>query len=261
MSDIKIFVSCHKDVKKVDCPLIYPVQVGAALTDKRLDGMAYRDDEGENISALNRKYCELTAQYYVYKNVEADYYGFFHYRRYLSFSEKYSRLTAYTADKIDDGFAARYGLTPEKMRETIEGYDIIMPKPYYIFITNRFMYKISPSGFGKDLKFCMNVIKRDYPHMYAAAKKYMRSPFSYTCNMFIMKKELFAGYSKWLFDILAKFDKEVDCSKYTPVQGRVSGYLAERLLGVYFYYLRSLKKYKVKKLSRVFVKNTSPDGV
>lgn len=259
MKDIKIFISCHKPAKVVESSLIYPVQVGAALTDKRLDGMAYRDNDGEdNISALNRKYCELTAQYFVYKNVEADYYGFFHYRRYLSFSKKYGTITAYLANRIDEHFAEKYNLIDEKIAETVEQYDVIMPKPYWIFITNRFMYKIAPSGFVKDLDFCIDIIRRDYPHMYKIAKKYMRSSMSYTCNMFIMKKEIFKNYCEWLFDILKKFDEAVDCSGYNSVQGRVSGYLAERLLGVYYYWLKSLKKYKIKTLSRVFVKNTDP---
>ena len=43
------------------------------------------DDEGDNISQKNKTYCELTAQYWAWKNEDADYYGFFHYRRYLAF--------------------------------------------------------------------------------------------------------------------------------------------------------------------------------
>ena len=45
------------------------------------------DDEGENISDKNPMYCELTAQYWAWKNLDADYYGFCHYRRYFNFSD------------------------------------------------------------------------------------------------------------------------------------------------------------------------------
>lgn len=118
------------------------------------------------------------------------------------------------------------------------------------------MYKIAPTGFVKDLDFCVGIIKRDYPEMYKAAKKYMRSSKSYTCNMFIMNRQLFHDYSEWLFDILGKFDEATDVGGYTPEQARVDGYLGERLLGVYFSYIKSLKKYRVKTLSRVFIRNT-----
>ena len=46
----------------------------------------FHDDEGENISEKNDKYCELTAQFWAWKNIhDADYYGFWHYRRFMSF--------------------------------------------------------------------------------------------------------------------------------------------------------------------------------
>lgn len=258
MSDVKIFISCHKPVSTVENGVIKPVQVGAALAKTRLDGMAYYDDGAEdNISRLNRKYCELTAQYYVYKHVDADYYGFMHYRRYLSFSKKRGALVAYTTKNIGGKFVKNYGLDEKTVKSVVEKYDMIMPKAHFILISNRFMYKLAPTGFVKDLDFCLEVIKRDYPQMYKTAKRYLRSPFSYTCNMFVMKKELFLDYSAWLFDILSKFDESVDCSGYTPEQGRVSGYLGERLLGIYFSYIKSLKKYKTKTVSRVFVRDTA----
>lgn len=62
----------------------------AALADHRFKGMQH-DDEGENISYKNPYYCELTAQYWAWKNLDADYYGLFHYRRYFSFSDEHFR--------------------------------------------------------------------------------------------------------------------------------------------------------------------------
>ena len=82
MADVRLFVSCHEAAPVPKHSLLTPVQVGAALSEEKLLGFS-RDDEGENISRKNRSYCELTAQYWAWKNVQADYYGFFHYRRYL----------------------------------------------------------------------------------------------------------------------------------------------------------------------------------
>ena len=82
-SNIKIFISCHKECTLLKNKYIYPIQVGSALADKRFPDMLH-DDVGDNISSLNPMYCELTAQYWAWKNVDADYYGFMHYRRYFS---------------------------------------------------------------------------------------------------------------------------------------------------------------------------------
>ena len=54
---------------------IYPIQVGAALAGKKLPGIRH-DDEGDNISDKNKSYCELTAQYWAWKNEEASLDGY-----------------------------------------------------------------------------------------------------------------------------------------------------------------------------------------
>ena len=86
-SNIKIYVSCHKNCFVPDRPFLYPIQVGAQDASIRFSNMLH-DDIGENISHKNPLYCELTAQYWAWKNDDADYYGFFHYRRYLCFTEQ-----------------------------------------------------------------------------------------------------------------------------------------------------------------------------
>jgi len=56
---------CHVD-KPLTCAMempgyIYPLQVGAVFAEEVIASL--RDNEGENISAKNRNYCELTANY------------------------------------------------------------------------------------------------------------------------------------------------------------------------------------------------------
>lgn len=64
--NIKLYVVCHKPSYVPENPYLYPIQVGAALSSQRLDGMLH-DDEGDNISDKNKSYCELTAQYWAWK--------------------------------------------------------------------------------------------------------------------------------------------------------------------------------------------------
>ena len=51
--------------------------------------------------------------------------------------------------------------------------------------------------------------------------------------MFIMKKEIFDDYCKWLFDILFELEKKVDNSKYDSFHARFYGRVSELLLDVY----------------------------
>ena len=90
MSRIQILVASNKDVYVPDNGLLRLVQAGSASAEQRIENMLH-DDEGESISEKNKTFCELTVQYWAWKNLEADYYGFFHYRRYMDFSREYSR--------------------------------------------------------------------------------------------------------------------------------------------------------------------------
>ena len=262
MSNIKIVMACHRDdiaLPKND--LIYPIQVGTALAPTRFEGMLH-DDEGDNISQKNPCYCELTAQYWAWKNLEADYYGLFHYRRYFSFAEK-KFPTNYFADvpfeSNDEKTLQEIGLTEERMREVIEQYDFILPEQgqFVDKSTIREQYNESPQHRPEDLSCALEILQEKYPHMMDAANKYLDGRHGYFCNMFIMKKEIFFDYCKWLFSILEEHEKRRDFSQYSPSEYRVSGYLAERLLGVYFTWLKDQGKHRSKELQRPFFEDVT----
>ena len=52
-------------------------------------------------------------------------------------------------------------------------------------------------------------------------------------NMFVLRSELFNSYCNWLFSILFEVEKRIPYKEYGPYQGRVFGFLAERLLNVW----------------------------
>ena len=82
MENIKLLVAMHKAYCLPEDAVYAPIQVGGV----HIPGMenALRDDTGENISNKNRSYCELTALYWGWKNLQADYLGLVHYRRYFA---------------------------------------------------------------------------------------------------------------------------------------------------------------------------------
>lgn len=262
MSTIKIALACHRDdIAIPENELICPIQVGTALASHRFEGMLH-DDEGENISEKNPYYCELTAQYWAWKNLEADYYGLFHYRRYFSFSDK-KFSTNYFADvpmeTNDAATLKEIGLEPERMRKIIEQYDFILPEQgqFVDGSTIRGQYNESPQHHPEDLSCVLEILQEKYPHMVDAANKYLDGKRGYFCNMFIMKKQIFFDYCEWLFSVLEEHEKRRDFSMYSPAAYRVSGYLAERLLGVYFTWLKDQGVYAYRELQRTFFEDVT----
>ncbi|MDE7330695.1 MAG: DUF4422 domain-containing protein [Lachnospiraceae bacterium] len=262
--NIKIYISCHKKCYLPKHDLLYPIQVGAAKSKKRFPNMLH-DDEGENISAKNQSYCELTAQYWAWKHEEADYYGFFHYRRYMSFSEKQFKANKFQdveMEYLTDNALKKLNLDKDTMIKKINQYDIIttppvnLPKLHRDLHNNYDQYVLTPYQYKEDIEVLLDIIKEKYPAYYDTAYSYFyKEKYGYYCNMFIMTKELFHDYSEWLFTILEEHEKRRDYSEYTIDGKRISGYLAERMFGIYYTYQKKYKKVRCCELQRTLFKN------
>ena len=101
MKTAKIIVCCHKqDVMAKQEPYL-PVHVGKALSKVELG--IQPDNEGENISAKNRSYCELTGLYWAWKNLKhVDAVGLCHYRRYFDFHNQCDSVMPETPFRTED---------------------------------------------------------------------------------------------------------------------------------------------------------------
>lgn len=244
MKNIKIYVSCHKPCFVPKHQLLYPIQVGTSIKGEEFENMLH-DNKDENISKENGFYSELTAQYWAWKNQEADYYGFFHYRRYLSF-KRLNKLCIFKSNPNSE-FLEKYGYDVENMNEIISKYDIIVPKPINMYQTVRQQYINSKEHSDYELDRVFEIMYEIYPDMKNIGKSYLEFTEMYFCNMYIMKKEIFIEYCQWLFSILQKYDEVVG----TERKARIDGYLSERLFGVYFLWLKEKKNIKYLELSRV----------
>lgn len=229
MADIKLLVCCHQKSAVPEHPLLLPVQVGAALAEERFAGFAH-DDDGENISGKNRSYCELTALYWAWKNLDADYYGLFHYRRYLypePAEKRPYRVEASPTGKLLEtlGYAGFASL--------IAGYDLVLPKPEEMYVSVREHYAAAPYHHRHDLELAEEIVRELHPEYTAAMDTYFSGTAHYFGNICVMSRKEFHRYCSWLFPILEEFDRRADVSGYGSQERRVNGYLAERLLGVY----------------------------
>lgn len=245
MNDIRLFVCCHRPEYVPEHPLLYPVQVGAALSDCRFDGFL-QDDVGKHISQKNRSYCELTAQYWVWKNVNADYCGFFHYRRYL-YPDTASQRPYIIRTKPTKALLNKLGF--DEMAGLIRQYDMIVPTGEDMRISVREHYASAPYHRAKDLALIEEIVANRSPEMGAAMEDYLSGTVHYFGNMYIMRREVFEDYCAWLFPILEEFDERADLAGYSPQELRVDGYLAERLFGVY--YTHKKKAFATLELPRV----------
>lgn len=238
---VRIFVSTHKPVDLFDSKVLQPVQVGSALRDNRFT-WAFHDDDGENISKQNPMYCELTTQYWAWKNVDAEYYGFCHYRRYFDFSPE--RHDENEWGEIVDGFInpmtqCRYALDDESILAAVRGFDVITTEvkdlsdfpgtnetPYK-------QYKAAPRLHLKDLERVIAILKDMHPDYAEDADAFLSGHCTCFCNMFILRKPIFQDYCAWLFPILERFVSETDMSRYSVEALRTPGHLSERLFNIY----------------------------
>ena len=237
--DIRIFVTAHKNVDRFGSAIMQPVQVGPK--NERFP-WAFHDDEGENIANLNPRYCELTTQYWAWKNINADYYGFCHYRRYFDFSETAHEENAFGEimdDYIDAKAEKKYGLDDENIARVVKQYDVITtPFGNLDVIINKYgspraLWEAAPLLHDDDLKRCYQILCAMYPDYKEDAQDFFNGNKACFCNMFIMKKEIFFDYCEWMFPILEEFDKNTDYSTYSKEALRTPGHLSERLLNIY----------------------------
>lgn len=242
---------CHQPSYVPRHPLLFPMQVGTALTEERFEGFLY-DDTGENISRKNRSYCELTAQYWAWKNCDADYIGFFHYRRYL-YPDQQERIPYRIEREACDAILNKLGY--DSFAAVIPQYDVISPIAENMYVSVREHYAKAAHHFAKDLDTVEQILKECFPDYVPAMERYLSGTCLYFGNIFVMRRDIFHAYCEWLFRIMEEFDDRRDLSGYGAQEARVNGYLAERLFGIYLTHIR--KELRVLELPRVHFENNS----
>ena len=261
---ILILVANHNGATVPEHPYIRSIQVGSANSVSRFTNMLH-DDTGENISERNASYCELTAVYWAWKNAQADYIGLFHYRRVLSLNPhvKRQRDGFSHMEVLDSKAIEALSLTPEMMEASVKRKDILLMKPINVYemtagtcLTVGQQFELVPGHHMKDLTKAIGILKTLYPSYTRDALKYLNGENGWYCNMFIMKRETFNAYCEWLFPILDQlYAYQISDYSHRPgtYEGRMIGFIAERLQGIYITHLiRTQKKIKIGYLPPVF---------
>lgn len=271
MKNIKILVACHKPAELPKNELFLPIQVGSSLASKRLP--IQQDNDGNNISDKNPTYCELTAQYWAWKNLEADYYGLCHYRRFLCTKKtnaKRNYRDQIEASVMNNYNIHRFGLDDaSEMRHLIEQYDVVTSEEQTVrrLYTPRGAKNIAYEHWvahdralimKKDLDTMLDLLVGVSPEVGAAAKEYLAGKTFLGFNCFVMKKDLFDQMCSIEFETLSRLEKKVDLSHYCQQLTRIYGFMGEIISSSFIYYLKKSDQYKIKHVPIVYFNYTEP---
>ena len=267
--DIRIFVSqrIDLDAELVDNPLYIPVRCGAAL-DKRPEQSMQGDNTGDHISDRRCTFNEFTVQYWAWKNVQADYYGLCHYRRYLGFGKRRFRTNVFNMVEeplLTYWVKRRHGLLDERrMRSEISQYDLIVGElgnvsqlPTYTGRKAETVGQLWTEHVGQfihetTLDTLVEMVDRFSPEYSQSIRAYFQTDRHYGYNCYIMKRDLFQRLCSFQFPILFALEKELP-GEITSQYPRVIGYCGEILFGVFVYHMLTREACRVGQKQMVFV--------
>ena len=182
-----------------------------------------KDSDGENISYENPWYCELTAQYYGWKNLllTEQYVGICHYRRYFM---SYKASSKSIWEDI---------ISTSEIEKILSVHKIILPyMGCKVPGSSMLLRGIEDEKQDKNWLIIRDIIHSEFPDYSSSFDKIIYGMNQVWFNMFIARKEVFEAYCSWIFLLLKKYDEHLVAHelKRTP---RVDGFLSELLLLVW----------------------------
>lgn len=221
--DIKLLVACHKPCRLPSDPIYVPIQVGAKEK-PAIEGVAYRDDEGDNITERNPYYCELTGHYYAWKNLKADAIGLVHYRRFLSVAPWIKRVLS--KDRME------LVLSSDQAQKLLSKYDAIVPAKRKYIIESLYSHYIHTMG-EDHLVMARSIIAKSCPEYIPFVDEAYSNTWGYMFNMMILKKEYYDDYMSFLFPVLFKLEEGIDTDVMSDFHKRLYGRVSEVLFNAW----------------------------
>ncbi len=222
-----ILVATHKNIRRLQLDDCYKY-IGVGVNYVEAD---YHDDIGDSVSKKNDYYCELTAMYWGWKNLDADVCGLCHYRRFF-FKNIYAK-------NIQNEI-----LSSQELERMLSKHKAILPSYYKKNKSSKYLHNLNDN---KDwLVILYNCLKEMYPEYSSLFIAHTNLHYCVGGNMFIATKELYDSYCAWLFPLLNRFEHEL--IRNNRYFSRIIGYAGEYLTNVFFLYNlpeRQIRRYDV----------------
>lgn len=217
MQKTKILVVTGKPYPMPEDDLYLPIFVGGGE-----NSCGFLTDAAEDsIAEKNPLYCELTALYYAWKNMDAAYIGLFHYRRYLK-----------GALPFHVGKRTLHILSPFEAGRLLGQFGLILPKKRHYYIETLYSH-YDHTMYVEPLDEAGRIIAERCPKYSPAFDRLKKRRSAHMFNMMVARKDILDGYCSWLFPILFELEKRVDTSGYDAFHRRFFGRVSELLLDVY----------------------------
>jgi hypothetical protein len=188
------------------------------------------DDTGDNISQKNPSYCEMTAHYWIWKNVhDAEYIGVCHYRRFFGLD-----------------------INEVNIKDLLADADVMLVEPT-TYVDSVYSYFAKYMG-AENMTILSMVMKKRCPDYFQTLEQICDGTTFHPFNMLLCLKPLFDDYCEWMFGILEACEKYIKPSPYTNAR-RALAYMAEMLTGAYFIH----RQLKIKTVPYYMVNNGQKD--
>lgn len=259
-SKVWVIVATHKSFDMPTDKMYIPLHVGAeGKVDEDgnpLDLGYQKDNTGDNISDRNAQFCELTGLYWAWKNLNSDYKGLVHYRRYFKgIGKKHSVRTSKEEAENSKGVTSRFDevLTYKQLRPLLGKYSVIVPKKRHYYIETLEQH-YAHNHYIKELDTAKEIMLEKYPEYREAYDRAIGRTWGYMFNMMILRSDLMDEYCTWLFDILfelsdrlgdgeevnvtdgTKTGDELNHKTLTAFENRFPGRVSERIFNVWLEY-------------------------
>jgi SAM-dependent methyltransferase len=234
-----LFAVGHRTDRMPDVPGIRSVLAGAVGGTPVPPTMKIlRDDGGDSISERNSRYSEMTAIYWVWKNVKGlDAVGFCHYRRYFDF-----RQSLWQPGRQTDLRSPRQVIRHQEHfadRSVIDRHlgdrAIIVARPDALpmAIGEQYMW----AHLAEHYLMMANYVLAHHPHLATQLVAQLSDRAFHINNMFVMPWPQFDRLCRFWFDCLFGIEEMLNAAP-SAYQRRSLAFLSERLLDLHVRWLR-----------------------